>query len=489
MIKNERQYNITKARADRFTTALEDFQRRAGVDQETHPLLLNMQEDALKSQLADLKDELLEYEAVKAGDFPADELMTVAGIPLALIRTRISNGLSQKDLAERLGLKEQQIQRYEATEYASASLARIKQIVGALGVAIDNSLLDENVGVTLSQIVRSVSSVGLDQDFVLKRLVPRRMVAADRSGDTQLSGSTLIHAAADAIGRIFDWTTAQIMSGEALQLKPLLGTARFKTYANADTKLESAYAVYARHLSLLVTDTCSDLPKKNIPMDPQKFSDDVVAGYGSISLGSVVRHMWDLGVPVLGLDDHAAFHGACFREQGRNVLVIKQQTSSESRWTFDLLHEIWHAAQEPDKAERTVLEAEEMSEERRNSEEETIASKFAGAVLLGGRGHELAELCLSQAKHNLRRLKSVVERVAVQEDVPVDALAYYLAFRLYSEQGEDWWGPATNLQVVGNPWEIVRDIFFEHVNFSRLADPDREILAQALTPWEEVANV
>ena len=171
------------------------------------------------------------------------------------------------------------------------------------------------------------------------------------------------------------------------------------------------------------------------------------------------------------------------------MLVIKQQTSSESRWTHDLLHEIWHAAQEPDMAERTVLEAEEMSEERRNSEEEITASRFAVAVLLRCRGHELAELCLSQAKHNLRRLKSVVQRIAVQEDVPVDALAYYLAFRLQSEQGQDWWGPATNLQVVGNPWKIVRDIFFEHVNFSRLTDPDREILAQALTPWEEVANV
>ena len=43
-------------------------------------------------------------------------------------------GFSQKDLAQRLGLKEQQIQRYEATGYASASLARIQEIIEALGV-------------------------------------------------------------------------------------------------------------------------------------------------------------------------------------------------------------------------------------------------------------------------------------------------------------------------------------------------------------------
>ena len=37
--------------------------------------------------------------------------------------------------AERLGLQEQQIQRYEATDYASASLTRIKEVVSALGIA------------------------------------------------------------------------------------------------------------------------------------------------------------------------------------------------------------------------------------------------------------------------------------------------------------------------------------------------------------------
>ena len=39
----------------------------------------------------------------------------------------------QKSLAGRLGLKEQQIQRYEASEYASASLARVRSVAEVLG--------------------------------------------------------------------------------------------------------------------------------------------------------------------------------------------------------------------------------------------------------------------------------------------------------------------------------------------------------------------
>ena len=145
MIKNERQYRITKAQAERFAGALANFRHKAQTDQQVHPLLLKMQEDALTSQLADLEHELREYEAVKAGDFHVEELRTVADLPKTLIMARISMGLSQKDLADRLGLKEQQIQRYEATDYASSSLTRIREVVKALGVDIDDSLLPQNI--------------------------------------------------------------------------------------------------------------------------------------------------------------------------------------------------------------------------------------------------------------------------------------------------------------------------------------------------------
>ena len=133
MIRNERQYRITRAQADRFSQTLDSLSQRSGEAEGVHPLIAKAQEDALRSQLADLEEELHEYESLKTGKFPIDELSVVAELPTVLIKARIAQGLSQKDLAERLGLQEQQIQRYEATDYASASLARIKEVVGALG--------------------------------------------------------------------------------------------------------------------------------------------------------------------------------------------------------------------------------------------------------------------------------------------------------------------------------------------------------------------
>ena len=132
MISNERQYRITRAQAAKFSQALVAIREGGGGSAETHPLIAKAQEDALSSQLADLQEELREYESLKAGKFSLDGLAAVGELPTVLIKARISQGLSQKDLAERIGLKEQQIQRYETTEYASASLSRIREVASAL---------------------------------------------------------------------------------------------------------------------------------------------------------------------------------------------------------------------------------------------------------------------------------------------------------------------------------------------------------------------
>ena len=135
MIKNERQYRITKAQAAKFESALKAFLSESGKDRTTHPRLLNAQKDAMRSQLESLHRELREYKELESGDVPAPDLGYIAVVPQDLIRARIASGLSQKELAERLGMPEQQIQRYEAKEYESVSLARIAEVARALQAA------------------------------------------------------------------------------------------------------------------------------------------------------------------------------------------------------------------------------------------------------------------------------------------------------------------------------------------------------------------
>jgi len=135
MIKNERQYRITKAQAAKLAAALESFASQSAGGGKTHPRLIKAQADALRSQLESLRGELREYEGTKGGDIPPPDLGYIAAVPQDLIRARIAAGLSQKELAERLGMPEQQIQRYEATEYESVSFARIAEIADTLQAA------------------------------------------------------------------------------------------------------------------------------------------------------------------------------------------------------------------------------------------------------------------------------------------------------------------------------------------------------------------
>ena len=140
MIKNERQYRITKAQAEKFLQALRNLRADTDDRYALLPRLRQLQEEALKSQLGDLEEELREYEDLKEGRFAFEKLKSISDLPKLLIRARIASGLTQRDLAGRLQLKEQQIQRYEASDYASASFTRIKEVVSALGIEVDDNL-------------------------------------------------------------------------------------------------------------------------------------------------------------------------------------------------------------------------------------------------------------------------------------------------------------------------------------------------------------
>lgn len=139
MIENEFQYNLAKTQASRFEqtlTQLESLPENKAQSNGIHPLLRKAEHDALQSQLDSLHEEIAEYEALRTGKRRSFVLNSFDELPRALIQARIARGLTQKQLAELLGLKEQQIQRYEATGYASASLKRVSSVIQALNLQI-----------------------------------------------------------------------------------------------------------------------------------------------------------------------------------------------------------------------------------------------------------------------------------------------------------------------------------------------------------------
>jgi ribosome-binding protein aMBF1 (putative translation factor) len=486
MIKNERQYRITRAQAEKFKAALAHAREISSERTEMHPLLLQAQVDALRSQLEDLEADVREYEALREGKHKVLRAESIDDLPRVLIQARIALGLSHKDLADRLELKEQQVQRYEATDYASASISKIQQVVRALGIQVREEVILPEVPTSFADLLRPLKEFGLSKDFVVSRLLPRTLAAQlevgarGEEGESEPSG--LLLQAAAAIGRVFDWKPGALLSGATLQLDPArIGGARFKKLAKGEERRAAAYTVYAHYLAMLTLGATAELRPKRIPDDPAAFRDAVLHAYGDISFHHVLLFLWDIGVPVLPLSDPGAFHGACWRVEGRNVIVLKQRTNSLARWLFDLLHETDHVAKRPTSKSLAIIEPG-MSTEELQVTEELEASAFAGEVMLSCRSEELAQLCVDAARGSVERLATVVPQIALRENVEVGALANYMAYRL-ALQGINWWGAATNLQRgAEDPLAIARDVLVTKADLGRLNPIDRDLLMQALSP-------
>ena len=134
MIYSDRQYQITRAELAKFEDALAAGPAAEGAGD----WVLKAQADALQSQIADLsRDGRVRDDQAWQGRLA--ETCSLAELPHVLVQARIARGLSQTDLAERLNMKPQQVQRYEATNYMSASLARLIEVAGVLDVKISES--------------------------------------------------------------------------------------------------------------------------------------------------------------------------------------------------------------------------------------------------------------------------------------------------------------------------------------------------------------
>ena len=480
MIKNERQYRITKSEADKFRASLEGWSPNppAGVD----PIIHAAQKSALESQLQDLKREVAEYENLRSGRQPLLEAGSFDEFPDALVKSRIASGLSQKELAERLGLKEQQIQKYEATNYSAASLSRMSEVVKALGLNVRNEVFLPDTPKSRADLLSGLNAIGFDLNFINRRIAPNSVPKQSSKGSLDDSG--FVFQASTRAGRILGVSPGALIGAEPLQGSQLLATTRFKVPVGANEERLTAYTFYAHYVAMLLLEATTHLPTKPIPNGPKAVRAAIIEQYGNTDFASVLRFIWGHGVPVLPLDDPGAFHGACWRANGRNVIALKRRSKLFARWVQLALHEFFHAGEEPDSPDFSVVEETDTPDLRRETREEKRANRFAAEVILDGRANELAQKCMTDAAGRVEWLKSIVPRVAEEAGVPADGLAEYVAYRL-TEQDHNWWGAATNIQNRGgNPWMVARDIALEHVDFSRLNPTDRELLALAFIEME-----
>jgi hypothetical protein len=90
--------------------------------------------DPLRSFHLQLAEEVQSYERLKRGEI--GELLNLHGLGHTLVALRIARGLTQRELAARLGVHESQVSRDERNEYHHITVERASRILDAMGVRL-----------------------------------------------------------------------------------------------------------------------------------------------------------------------------------------------------------------------------------------------------------------------------------------------------------------------------------------------------------------
>lgn len=115
--------------------------------------VLGLHQNAVRGSRKALASMLDGYERARSGDYSkfAEKWRSEPGV--VLIIARIARGLSQAELAGRLGMREQQIQRYESERYRSISLQNFRRLATVLGVELQATVETTETNPLLSKFL------------------------------------------------------------------------------------------------------------------------------------------------------------------------------------------------------------------------------------------------------------------------------------------------------------------------------------------------
>jgi hypothetical protein len=130
MIKTKAEYERLKAQLDGEDKRLEQ-QRQVLIEAGLQDAKLKAAMAPLRSFAEQLRAEVTFYERIATGDFRL--LSDRRSVGRLLIAIRIAAGLSQADLARRLGSSPSQVSRDERDEYFGVTLEKVQRVFDALG--------------------------------------------------------------------------------------------------------------------------------------------------------------------------------------------------------------------------------------------------------------------------------------------------------------------------------------------------------------------
>lgn len=132
MLRNEKQYKSAKVALQKWLTNREILKRRVAAGEQP-AWLVEEETFAIEQTIKQLQTDVEEYEETVSGKKePPPAVAFAEQLPSLLIRWRLHRNWTQRQLAERVGMHENLIQKYESENYGCVSLKTITKIAIAL---------------------------------------------------------------------------------------------------------------------------------------------------------------------------------------------------------------------------------------------------------------------------------------------------------------------------------------------------------------------
>jgi DNA-directed RNA polymerase specialized sigma subunit len=140
VIRSEKEYReaVERLRQDEEVLALQKEKVEGlGLSEEEVRRAL----EPMLSFRAQLEEEVEWYERVRRRDFGI--IRDLSAVGTLLIALRIANGLSQRELAEKLGVSEAQVSRDERNEYHGITVDRAQRVLDAMNETLTSRVEDK----------------------------------------------------------------------------------------------------------------------------------------------------------------------------------------------------------------------------------------------------------------------------------------------------------------------------------------------------------
>ena len=123
------------AQRERTVAQIEGFRRALAKVAEEKPAKRSVAiRGSYEGMIRQLEEELREYDQLKSGNLELPRIDRLDEVAPYIVKLRIAKGLSQTELANRLGISKQVISRYEESDYQTVGIGRLQEILDAIGV-------------------------------------------------------------------------------------------------------------------------------------------------------------------------------------------------------------------------------------------------------------------------------------------------------------------------------------------------------------------